>query len=108
MQEDRSRREVKALASAVHVTERFARKVILAVKTGTEKELFIRKSRKSAVGEDLRKDLEEYLLQPRISRKCPGESVSIEYGQRKEKHIMNLSKEAVLREFIQVQKKSIL
>ena len=85
MQEDQSHGEVKALASAVHVTERFTRKVILAVKTGTEKELFIRKRKKSAVGEDLRKDLEEFLLQQRISRNCPGETVSIGYGQRKEK-----------------------
>ena len=40
------------------MTERFARKVILAVKIGTERELFIRKRRKTAVDENLRKDIE--------------------------------------------------
>ena len=88
------------------MTERFVRKVILAVKNGTERELFIRKRRKTAVDENLRKDLEDYLCQPKISRNCPGESVSIGYRQRKEKHVMNLSKEAVLQEFIEVEKKN--
>ena len=88
------------------MTERFARKVILAVKNGTERELFIRKRRKTAVDDNLRKDLEDYLCQPKISRNCPGESVSIAYRQRKEKHMMNISKEAFLQEFIEVEKKN--
>ena len=88
------------------MTERFARKVILAVKNGTERELFVRKRRKTAVDDNLRKDLEDYLFEPKISINCPGESVSIAYRQRKEKHVMNLSKEAVLQEFIELEKKN--
>ena len=63
------------------MTERFARKVILAVKNGTERELFIRKRGKTAVNENLRKDLEDNLCQPKISRNCPGDRIEIEEGK---------------------------
>ena len=92
--------DVSCLAEVLQVTRRFAGKVIGAVKAGTEKELYKRRRRKTAVGPELLSELEEFLLLPKISRCCPGEKKSIAYGVPKEKHRMKVSKEAALKEFL--------
>ena len=89
--------EVGALAAATGTSRSFAGRVISACKAGTEGELYRRRRRRDAVGKELLQELEEYLLLPRISRCCPGETVSVGYGRRKEKHRMKVSKEAALK-----------
>ena len=68
-------------------------------RAGTEGELYRRRRRRDAVGTELLQELEDFLLLPRISRCCPGESVSVGYGRQKEKHRMKVSKETALKEF---------
>ena len=92
--------EIDRLARGLGVTWRFAKKVVSGVRAGTEQELYKRKHRKTAVGMEELDNLEEFLKLPRISRCCPGESVSVGYGQRREKHRLRVSKEAALQEFI--------
>ena len=91
---------VTLLATTLDCARTFARRVIQAVRAGTEAELFKRIRRSSAVGEDVIRELVEFLKLPRVSRCCPGESVSVGYGQRRVKFKLNVSKEAELQEFL--------
>ena len=48
-------------------------------------------------------DLVEFLKLPWISRCCPGESVSVGYGKRRVKYKLNMSKEAIIKQFVSTQ-----
>ena len=79
MQVDQRRGEVKAPASAIHLMHQFVRKVISAIKQVLTRICSYRTvERVQSVGKDLRKDLESFLLQPRMSRIIPGKSVSVQ------------------------------
>ena len=90
---------MSALADATGTSRHFASRVVRACRAGTEGELYRRRRRRDAVGTELLQELEDFLLMPRISRCCPGESVSVGYGRQKEKHRMKVSKETALKEF---------
>ena len=92
--------EIIGLAQAVGVTEEFAAKVIAHVREGKEKELFKRKTRNDALrSSGLIQDLEEFLMLPRNSRTCPGDTVSVGYRVRKDKFLLKETKMNLIKQF---------
>ena len=91
--------EVTLLANLLVRTRKFAGSVVAGVRAGTEAELYKRQRRSNAVRPELLTKLKEFLLLPHISRSCPGETISVVYGHRQEKHRMCVSKVAALTEF---------
>ena len=82
------------------MTEEFAAKVITHVREGKEKELFKRKTRNDALrSSGLIQDLEEFLLLPRNSRTCPGDTVSVGYRVRKDKFLLKETKMDLIKQF---------
>ena len=91
--------EVSLLANILGVTRKFAGSVVAGVRAGTEAELYKQQRQSNAVRPELLTELKEFLLLPHISRSCTGETISVVYGQRQEKHRMRVSKVAALTEF---------
>ena len=93
---------VTSLALAIESTKPFAKQVISAHRAGegAVQALYKRKRRKGSVGTDVLGDLRDFLELPHVSRCCPGESVSMGYNIRKQKHRMKVTRESALSEFL--------
>ena len=94
--------EVAGLAQAIGASHKFVAKVLSAVREGSETELFRRKLRKDSLrGSSALDELVLFLQEERNSRSCPGSTVSVAYGVRRDKFLLSDSKKNLLKLFIE-------
>ena len=94
--------EVAGLARAIGASLKFAVNFISAVREGKESELFRRSIRKDALrGSSVLDDLVLFLQEERNSRSCPGATVSVAYGVRRDKYLLCDSKKNLLKLFME-------
>ena len=93
--------EIAGLAQAVGVSRKFAAKVISAVRMGKEKDLYRRKIRSDSLrGSTVMEDLVLFLQEERNARSCPGSTVSVAYGVRRNKFLLCDSKRNLIKLFL--------
>ena len=97
----RKRGDVGLLCKTIVCSPAFSRKVLLAIESGSEQQLFVNVKRRGSIAiTQWPQILKEYFLQPENSRAVPGhETVSIRYGVRVEKFLLLRSRKEVVRSF---------
>ena len=90
-----------SLARVAGVSQKFAARVLDAVKSGEQKKLFSRERRRdSIIGSGILSRFKEFISQPEQSRECPGVTISVAYKKREPKHLLCKSKPVLCQEFL--------
>ena len=99
---DHKHGEVAGLAAAIGASHKFVAKVLSAVEKGKESDLYRRQVRKDSLrGSPVMDELVLFLQEERNSRSCPGSTVSVAYGVRRDKYLLCDSKKNLLKLFKQ-------
>ena len=106
--------DAASLARVTGVSQRFASRVLEAVRNGDQLKLFTRERRRdSIIGSGILERFRDFISQPEQSRECPGTTISVAYKKREPKHLLIKSKPALCQEFLSLNedirvKKSVL